>query len=377
MKAFTSEATKGVSGLLITKDGNLLTAYADGHLTLWRPNPQGDDCSFQVLRTYVGHTDGVLAMCLLDDAKFLTASKDDTLRVWSFASSTQEKALTQGSQVCSVPFAGAGWIVRVRDGLVAVSGGCTHLVFGHVDIWDVNRGVALHVEKALTFRPHAMQLATCKGFLIVLPRFRGKLSVWNVTADECEEVDAVDAGPGILGVSPCGYIYAGCREFNCYSLSNDGKLQFLKTIQNPNYIWEVVPITAYDVLIVDAQCGNSGRMKLYNQFTEDYRCLGDSHTSAGLAGWHSLLPRTNFLLAIADDAICYQHVKDIDKFEKPVAEIRKNARLLAQAQRTAAQGIGGLPKEILLKIASLTATVDDGKRAKTIAMDHFCRPYAI
>ncbi|KAH7698390.1 hypothetical protein AAVH_34516, partial [Aphelenchoides avenae] len=116
---------------------------------------------------------------------------------------------------------------------------------------------------------------------------------------------------------------------------------------------------------------------LYNQFTEHYRCLGDSQTSAGRARLHSLLPRANFLLGLAKDAICYQHVKDIDKFENPVAEIRKNARLLAQAQRTAAPGIGDLPKEILLGIASLTATVGDGKRGKTIATDHFSRPYLV
>ncbi|KAH7699347.1 hypothetical protein AAVH_33546 [Aphelenchoides avenae] len=174
---------------------------------------------------------------------------------------------------------------------------------------------------------------------------------------------------GVLGVSPYGYIYVGDRDFKCFSLSNDGKFQFLKTIQNSNSVWDVVPITAYDVLIVDAQSGNSGVMKLYNQFTGDYRYLGNSQTSAGL--------RANFVVALAENAICYQHVKDIDKFVKPAAEIRKNARMLAQAQRTEAPGIGVLQKEVLVEIASLTAAVGDWMQAKTIAMDHFSKPLAI
>lgn len=59
---------------------------------------------------------------------------------------------------------------------------------------------------------------------------------------------------------------------------------------------------------------------LYNQVTKGYRHLDNSRTRAGLFGYHALLPSANFLLAIAENAIWYQHVNDIGKLDNPASD---------------------------------------------------------
>lgn len=86
-------------------------------------------------------------------------------------------------------------------------------------------------------------------------------------------------------------------------------------------------------------------------------------------------------LKLTGNNISSENIKKIEEKLKEnsekisYVEVKKNARILAQAERTSATFFSSLPRDCLIKIAALTKnTSDDLEKFEKVASDHFCKP---
>ena len=69
--------TDWVRAVAVAPDGTIITASDDQTVRLWNPNT-GD-----TIRTLTGHTGGVTAVAVAADGTIITASDDQTVRIWN------------------------------------------------------------------------------------------------------------------------------------------------------------------------------------------------------------------------------------------------------------------------------------------------------
>lgn len=139
----------GVFALQYTHNGDwLLSGDQVGGIKYWQPN-------FNNVNIINGHSDGIRDIAFLpNDAKFLTASDDSTMKIWSFSNGREERTL-----------AGHHWDVKSADwhpslGLI-VSGSKDNLV----KLWDPRAAQpisTLHGHKHTVTKTRFQTAGTCR-----------------------------------------------------------------------------------------------------------------------------------------------------------------------------------------------------------------------
>ena len=144
------ESTNGGLPVCLSADGHYAVLGSEDHtdgataragvglgntLKLW------DVTSGSCLRTFEGHTDSVMSVCLSTDGRFaLSGGNDKTLKLWDVASGrclrTFEGDIAQVASVC-----------LSADGCSALSGGYDHTL----QLWDVTSGRCLRTFEGHTY----------------------------------------------------------------------------------------------------------------------------------------------------------------------------------------------------------------------------------
>jgi DNA-binding beta-propeller fold protein YncE len=151
-----------ISGVAVTPDGKrVVSASDDNTLKIW------DLASGRELRTLTGHTWGVTAVAVTPDGKrVVSASDDNTLKIWDLASGRELRTLT-GHTGC------VGAMALTPDGKRVVSGSDDD----RLKIWDLASGHELRTyaghlhPKAVAVTPDGQRAVSAEG---------AELKVWEL-----------------------------------------------------------------------------------------------------------------------------------------------------------------------------------------------------
>lgn len=224
-------------------------------------------------------------------------------------------------------------------------------------------------------------LKDCRNHIITLNRHENVISIWKVTRKECRRVSSYRSKH-----------LEECRSIECVSKSVllltclDSKL-FLKLSSNNHIFSEKLLPNFYYAQIV-TNFSNSVILFIRTiESVETYHLVNiDKNTSEEIVSapygtehnkcqciyiksMHTILVLTYDSFSIYKYTLPEGMVVNIK-----YAELRKNARLLAQAIRTGTSLFHCLPVEICIKIISMTSDHIEGVKARRLAEQFFCKP---
>lgn len=369
----------------------ILTGHQDGTIRLWEVQAKlGGSHSLNLKSTFSGHKDAILHLVSIPslyDCHFISVSKDDTLKIWR---GQENKTLKPYGRAAS--FSDCESIVLLPDGLIAVSG-MHSPAWGGFDIWDIETGKCLFGEQGLSHRPYGMELAYTNGYLAFHP-YCGPLSIWKVTRDSCEKVNECnDQRIYSMAVSPKGEIITGGFSLNIYQLSQQGNLwQYNKSnIPNSNAIDAIIPISDQQIAIVDRQGFCGGTVKIAD-LTKHWGNLENKDApliyQTTLGDQYCPTYLTDQKLMIWNDSESKLHYAKLSPIPVPgysteqkailvgQAEIRKWARVFAQAYSHPGNIWSNFPIELTMKIAIFTGSLESSSLplkydAKNFFLEHF------
>lgn len=377
MPLFDHKKASDITTIKAVSGTQFLTGHENGKIRLWEVRLQSDGSyTFKVEKTFSDHEGPILHLVSdpSNPRNFISISEDNTLKVWM----GWRSITLQSDASCSISFAGCEAVAFLpKQGLVAV-GGMVSPAWGGFDIWDINTGQCLFTEQGRVHRPHGMALACVNGYLAWHPHCADySLSIWNVSQYGCQKVsECIDQRIYSMAVSPKGEIITGGFSLNIFQLSPKGVLwKYDKSdIPNSNVIDVIMPISNDAVAIVDRQGHCSGTVKMVDiskhwgnlenrdATFQSVTTLGGQYESVylphrGIMVWSDCTGR-----GLSYEKLSLQPSAGYSKTEQIIhvgqAEIRKNARLLAQACRTTGNIWTTLPIELTMKIAIMTGWLE-------------------
>lgn len=374
MKLYNHDGLNDISVLAPVGGNKLLTGHENGDIKLWTVKKSGGSYEFGQNQLFQGSS-RIRRLCLLPNGR-LIASCEKEVRIWNLDSGHCEKVLTaEALSQGSVSLSSCHSIVPLDDGLMAMSGNCSP-AWECFDVWDLRTGTLLFREQNRSHRAYGLMLATTpNGYLVVNGNCSGELSVWKVDRSTCEQVSQCDSERSYsISASPTGEIAIGGRELNVYTILEDGSIQNSYNLKTPklNVIVAILPLGPYKFLAVDCEY-RAGSLKIWDCVSKTFDTVGDSQLGPDkLAYGHVVLASEKMVLAISEGHLCIGSFNTSLRIPLYLAEVRKNARLLAQASRTNTSCFSNLPKEINIKIAAFTGGGADFD--EKIASDHFFKP---
>ncbi len=157
--------TNGVLAVAPLDGGRIVSASSDNTLRVW--DVESGNC----LHTLGGHTFWVRAVAPLDGGRIVSASDDNTLRVWDVESGNCLQTLEGHTN-------GVGAVAPLDGGRI-VSASYDHTL----RVWDVESGNCLQTLEGHTYAVRAV--APLDGGRIVSASYDNTLRVWDVESGNC------------------------------------------------------------------------------------------------------------------------------------------------------------------------------------------------
>lgn len=363
--------THGASAITSIGDEKILVGNKSGMISLWQYFRSGILLHIQ---NYTGDEKEIRFIVSFFERKFISVNENSEIRVWETSSGICERVLSGGYGSVNV----VNSVVVLPNKLLIVSGNCSP-AWECFDVWDLELGRCIYGRKHESHRPYGMSLkTTAQGFLVVAGHCSNTLSVWQIDHSDCKlvnegKIERIYS----MATLPTGEIVAANHDLNFYEISNDVQICKSKTLENGNVIDYIYPIGGYKILTIDRSNFCSNTIKLRNYLSRDCDVLGSlgREDPRGLV----LLEQEGTILSLCENKIyIHEFLECCFHFPKPLAEIRKNARILSQAYRTGTSSFASLPIEINLKIAVLTTFDKMNKWEKEvsekIAENYFSKP---
>ena len=168
-----------------------------------------------------------------------------------------------------------------------------------------------------------------------------------------------------------GDIVVAGNSINVYRIYADGTVSLIRSMDNSNVIDDVIPLPAYKILTVDRQGNHAGTLKLWNLLDGTYTFQGTSRIDAGsdTTTFGHVCVSPDRVISYAARGLYTLQLQGMLRLPGPLAEVRKCARLLAQAKLSPGSAFERLPDELCLKIATMTGQPFES--AASVARDHF------
>ncbi|KAJ8674187.1 hypothetical protein QAD02_005449 [Eretmocerus hayati] len=370
--------------MIAIEDEKVLVGHEDGTISMWQYYRRGRDLDY--LYKFQPHDEqAVTHLVNVSRTHFISINKKFEVRLWdkmmrsSSSFDTSEVVKYLRSEAILLP-----------NNLIAIGGnGHSHhwrdMTFW---IWDADKkldfGKCIFQDQKTFWSPRFIHLGvTAQGFLITCGDCHSDISIWRINRNECTKI--CEGGGGrfySMSYLPTGDIVTGCHSLEFFRISGES-IEFLEeeSIDNGNVADFLYP-AGVSSLFITYRSRDSDAFRLWNLITRGSMSSDNYISPRGDRGLDiTVLERANVVLCLtekADKIIIHNFVqRDIFHFPKNLAEIRKIARVLFQAQQMEMNYFSRLPVEIIMKIILLTPncmTESEKKFSYKIATNYFCFP---
>lgn len=382
---------QNITAMIAIGDHGMLTGHEKGEICLWTiiantTNTNEEACLKLEKRFTSDDSSEIRMFTLLPNHRFVASNGNAKLKIWNMHDGRCEATLANSRNAGSVHLSECDAMVALADGLIAVAGPVSP-AWGAFDVWNTNTGECLFTYKGAVHRPYGISLATAKGYLVMQPSCGDyTMRIWKISATECTQVSQIpDQRMYDMKTTALGEIVTSGSSVNLLNVTHDGIVKLYQSIPNMNIIDTIIPLTPHQMFIIDRGNYNGGRIRLCNplQAWDPLEPAPPSFMTIGAIGgiYNTIYsPSGQLIIWHSKDELHYQSLlslcppqqpSQLDNVRAGLAEIRKNARLLAQAQRTEGCILNCLPIEVVIEIVLFTYTTIDTPRRRQVFEDHF------